>query len=148
MRVIEQSGRLTDLAVLGRLAQTELQDLLRHRAQTNRRIAVLRKTIRALLGDEATHDTRLAAVRLTPRKREGITHICRTVLQNASTQLTAREIAEAIRLSHPSETSRHRDLLASVTAVLRYLLESGEVNNTFNEEGKRTWFIVRDRLGS
>jgi len=140
---IQQSAKQTDLAVVGRMAQTELQELMRKRAQMNRRIVVLRKTLRALLGDEAVRDSRAyAAVRLTPRKREGITHICRMVLKQANRPLTSREITETIRLLHPAETARHRDLMASVTAVLRYLLESGEANNGFDEEGHRTWFVI------
>jgi hypothetical protein len=144
VQAIEQAGKQTDLAVVGRLAQSELQELLRKRTQMNRRIVVLRKTIRALLGNEAVRDLQLnSAIRLTPRKRDGITHICRTVLKQAARPLTARELTEMIRLSQPAEAARHRDLLAAVASVLRYLLESGEANNTFNEEGNRTWFAVR-----
>jgi len=140
----EQPGRQTDLAVVGKVAEHELRELLRHRAQVNRRIAVLRKTIRAVLGDEGVREARTsAAVRLTPRKREGITHACRTVLTQVVTPLTVREIADRVRVEHSAAAASQRDLLASVSAVLRYLLESGEANNTFNEEGNRTWFAVR-----
>jgi hypothetical protein len=144
VHVIEQPARQTDLAVIGRVAEHELRELLRHRAQVNRRIVVLRKTIRAVLGDEAARDSRTpAAIRLTPRKREGITHSCRLVLTQASLPMTVREVAEAIRRSCPSAAASQRDLRASVSAVLRYLLESGEANNTFNDDGNRTWFAVK-----
>jgi hypothetical protein len=61
--------------------------------------------------------------------------------------MTAREVAEAIRSSYPSAAARQRDLVASVSAVLRYLLESGEANNTFNDDGNRTWFTVKPPRG-
>ena len=144
MQVTEQPAKQTDLAMVGKVAEHELRELLRHRAQVNRRIAVLRKTIRAVLGDEATRDARTpATVRLTPRKREGITHACRVTLNEAGVPLTVRELSERIRASNPSAAAHQRDLTASVSAVLRYLLESGEANNTFNDEGNRTWFAVR-----
>jgi hypothetical protein len=144
VQVIQQPAKQTDLAVVGRVAEHELRELLQHRAKVNRRIVVLRKTIRAVLCDEGARDSRtLAAIRLAPRKREGITHACRLVLSQASFPMTVREVAEAIRSSYPAAATSQRDLLASVSAVLRYLLESGEANNTFNEEGNRTWFAVR-----
>jgi hypothetical protein len=144
VQVIEPPAKKTDLAVIGRVVEHELRELLRHRAQVNRRIVVLRKTIRAVLGDEAVRDSRTpAAIRLTPRKREGITHTCRLVLTQASLPMTVREVAEAIRSSYPSAAASQRHLLASVSAVLRYLLESGEANNTFNDDGNRAWFAVR-----
>ena len=58
VQVIEQPAKQTDLAVIGRVAEHELRELLRHRAQVNRPIVVLRKTIRAVLGDEAARDSR------------------------------------------------------------------------------------------
>jgi hypothetical protein len=124
----------------------ELQQLLRQRGEMNKRIEVLRKTIRALLGREVSGETSFPAVRMTPRKREGITELCRTVLKEAKQPLTRMEITEAIRASYPMEAARHRNLPAAVTAVLRYLLESGEANDNFNDEGRRTWFAVRDRI--
>lgn len=144
MQLIEQSSKQTDLGVIGRLAQSELRDLMSQRAQLNRRITVLRKTIRTLLGNGASRDSRTAAaVRLTPRKRDGLTHLCRQALREANDPITVRAVAELVRQYHPPEASRHRDLVASVGAVLRYLLESGEVNNAFDDEGNRTWFVVR-----
>ncbi len=149
MQLSEQSAKQTDLAVVGRLAQSELQELMRRRAQMNRRIVVLRKTLRALLGNDAVRDSQVySAARLTPRKRDGMTHICRTALKQAARPLTARELTEMIGLSQPADAARHRDLLAAVSSVLRYLLESGEANNTFNEEGNRTWFAVRHPGGA
>ena len=144
MHFIEQPDKQTDLAVVGKHAEHELRELLRHRSQVNRRISVLRKTIRAVLGDEGVREARASsAVRLTPRKREGITHACRTVLTQATAPLTLKDIADQVRREHSTAAAHQRDLLASVSAVLRYLLESGEANNTFNEDGNRTWFAVR-----
>jgi hypothetical protein len=57
--------------------------------------------------------------------------------------MTVREVAEAIRSLYPSSSARQRDLLASVSAVLRCLLEAGEANNTFNDDGNRIWFAVK-----
>ena len=148
MQLSEQPATQTDLAVVGRVAQRELQELMRQRSQLNRRISVLRRTVRAVLGDDEARDTpAFAAVRLTPRKRDGITHACRTALGQMTRPLTAREITELVRSTSPEALAGHRDPLAAVTAVLRYLLESGEANNGFDDEGRRTWFATRSRAG-
>jgi hypothetical protein len=150
MQLIEKPAGQTDLAEVGRVTRQELQQLLRHCDELNQRIVVLRRTLRAVLGDEvaARDPETFAAVRLTPRKRDGLTHICRCVLNQAPLPLTAIEITEAIRRASPTELRKHRDPLKSVTAVLRNLLEYGEANNTFNDEGRRTWFAVRKPPGS
>lgn len=145
MQLAEQTTPETDLAALGRVAQMELQDLLRKRGQMSRRIQVLRRTIRAIVGHAQRRDLQnYPVVRLTPRKRAGITPICQAILREAADPMTRQQIVEAIRRSHSSEAAAYRDLPAAVTAVLRQLLESGEANNTFNEDGHRTWFAVRE----
>jgi hypothetical protein len=147
MRGNERAGKQTNLAVIARAAQNELQELVRKRAEMNQRIVVLRRSIRALLSKDAVRNTQLnRAIKLSPRKRAGLTHICRIVLKRTARPLTAHDLTEEIRVSHAPEAARHRDLLASVSAVLRYLLESGEANNTFDDDGNRTWFATHHEL--
>ena len=147
MRGNERAGKPTNLAVIAGVAHNELQELVRKRAEMNQRIVVLRRSIRALLSKEAVRNTQLnRAIKLSPRKRAGLTHICRIVLKRTARPLTAHDLTEEIRVSHAPEAARHRDLLASTSAVLRYLLESGEANNTFDDDGNRTWFATHHEL--
>ena|SRR5215468_2617601 len=144
LAVTEHPRSETNFTVVSKAAEHELRELLRHRVQVSRRIAILRKTIRVMMGVESARVAQTsAAVRLGPRKREGITRACRTVLAQATTPLTVSQIAQLVRSSYANTASRQRDLLASVSAVLRSLLESGEANNAFDDDGSRTWFAVR-----
>lgn|SRR5262249_61256120 len=144
LAVTEHPRTETDLTVGSKAAEHELRGLLRHRAQVNRRIATLRKTIRVTMGVDVPRSAQTsAAIHLSPRKREGITRACRTVLEQANTPLTVLQIAQRVRFSHAHTASRQRDLLASISAVLRSLLASGEANNTFDDDGSRTWFAIK-----
>ena len=146
---LDQGTRQTDVEVIRRQALSELQQLVGKRAQLSRRISVLRKTVRALIADEARRNPPVhPLIRLTPRKRHGITHVCRSILQQATRPLAVQEIVDTIRILHPSAIRGNTDILGAVPAVLRYLLESGEANNTFNEEGVRTWFAARCNAGN
>lgn len=144
LAVTEHQRTETDLTVVGKTAEHELRELLRHRAQVNSRIAILRKTIRVMEGVDATPAAQITvAVGLRRRRRQGITRACRAVLADATTPLTLPQIAQRVRSSYGNTASRQRDLFASLSVVLRSLIESGEVNNSFDNDGSRTWFAIR-----
>ena len=135
----------TDLAAVVRSAQMEMRELLLRRSEISKRIAVLRKTLRLVMSAEQNDDSVVPAPRVRSRKSAAIIDACSMVLKQANKPLTNSEISEAIRASRRAETTRHRNLSAGVTRALSHLLACGEANNTFNEEGHRTWFAVRDR---
>ena len=133
-----------------RVALRELEGLLRQLAHVNRQILMVRRAITGLaatLGDDGVDGSvAVQATRVRRTRREDLTRACRTVLDHASLPLTAREVTHAVRELSPSAIADQANPVASVTAILRRLLEFGEVNNAFNEEGRRTWFATRKRL--
>ena len=135
----------TDLAAVVRSAQMEMRALLLRRSEISKRIAVLRKTLRLVMGAEQNGDSVVPAPRVRSRKSADIVDACRMVLKQATKPLTRSEITEAIRASRRAEITHHPNLSAAVTRALSHLLACGEANNTFNDEGRRTWFAVRDR---
>ena len=134
----------TDLAAVVLSAQMEMRELLRRRSEISKRIAVLRKTLR-LMSAEQSGDSVVPAPRVRSRKSTAIIDACRMVLKQATKPVSRSEITAAIRASRRAEIKHHPNLAAAVTRVLGHLLACGEANNTFNEEGHRTWFAVRDR---
>jgi len=135
----------TDLAAVVLSAQMEMRELLLRRSEISKRIAVLRKTLRLVMGAEQNGDSVVSAPRVRSRKSAAIIDACRKVLKQATKSLTRSEITEAIRASRRAEITHHPNLSAAVTGALSHLLACGEANNTFNEEGRRIWFAVRDR---
>jgi hypothetical protein len=133
----------TDLAAVVRSAQIEMRALLLRRIEISKRIAVLRKTLRLVMGAEQNGDSVVPAPRVRSRKSADIIDACRMVLKQATQPLTRSEISQAIRASRRAENTHHPNLSAGVTRALSHLLACGEANNTFNDEGRRTWFIVR-----
>jgi len=134
----------TDVADVVQSAQMEMRALLLRRSEISKRIAVLRKTLR-LVGDaEQNGDSVVPAPRVRSRKSAAIIDACRMVLKHATKPLTRSEITEAIRASGRAEITHDPKLSAGVTRALSHLLACGEANDTFNDEGRRTWFAVRD----
>ena len=150
MELIEQSGKLLEVEFGQRISQRELEGLLRQLANVNRQILRVRRAITGLAAtlseDESRRSTAVPARRLRRSKREDLTRACRAVLEQAGTPLTAGEITDAIRVSNATVVGDQAHPVASVTTVLSRLLEYGEVNNAFNEEGRRTWFATRKRV--
>ena len=145
MRAIEKTSDQTDFALIEQVAITELRELVHERAQVNRRISILRKTVRALSANGGTRNPRTyAEIGLTLQEVEGVASACRSLLRQANRPLTMEEITEAVRLSQSPKAKRRRRLLLSISFVLRNLLESGEVNNAFDEDGTRTWFATQN----
>src|SRR5215469_8482708 len=135
----------TDVAAVVRSAQMEMRALLLQRSEISTRIAVLRKTLRLVMDAEQNGDSVVPPPRVRSRKSAASIDACRMVLKQATKPLTRSEIIEAIRTSRRAEIADHPRLSAAVTRALSHLLECGEANNTFNDEGCRTWFAVRDR---
>lgn len=135
----------TDLAAVVRSAQMEMRELLLRRSEISKRIAVLRKTLRLVMGAEQNGDSVVPVARVRSRKSAAIIDACRMVLKQATKPLTRGEITEAVRASRRAEITHHPNLSAGITSALTHLLACGEANNTFNEEGRRAWFAVRDR---
>ena len=138
----------TALGAVVRSAKIEMQELLLRRSEISKRITVLRKTLRLVMSAEQNGDSVVPAPRVRSRKYAGIIDACRMVLKQATKPLTRSEITEAIRASRRAEITHHPNFSAAVTNALSHLLACGEANNTFNDEGCRAWFAVRDRTAA
>ena len=126
----------TDVAAVVRSAQMEMRALLLRRSEISKRIAVLRKTLRLVMGAEQDGDSVVPAPRVRSRKCAGINDACRMVLKQATKPLTCREITEAIRVSRRAEITHHPNLSAAVTRALSHLLASGEANKSIGRAAR------------
>ncbi len=130
-----------------RAAQTELKDLIRQKTVIMKRIGTVRQTLLGLanlFGDDILSDDLLGAERKGSGRQPGFTRACRRVLMTAESPLSAREISERLRIQIPLVLDRHKDPLASVTTVLNRLVEYGEAQALFREDGRRTWQWAAD----
>jgi hypothetical protein len=131
-----------------RAAQEELRLLLHQRSEIVKRIGTVKQTIVGLanlFGDQVLSDELLEIVdRKSSGRQPGFTRACRTVLIEAARPLSAREICECIQQRVPSVLQRHKDPIASVTTVLNRLVEYGEAQPLFRDDGRRTWRWVAD----
>lgn len=116
----------------------QLRQLLLQRQTIDRRIAILKHTIKgltlfygeALLGSP----TDVAA----GERRSGITHACRLVLDQADAALTARELYAALQKDFPDLFRTLGNHRASLFTILNGLTKYGEIH-TFLWTGSRLW---------
>ena len=131
-----------------RTAHQELLALLQQRADLMKRIGTVKQTIIGLanlFGDDVLDDELLTLVDRKPSGRQpGFTRACRTVLMDARSALTARDVVAQMQHRFAAVLVNHKDPLASVTTVLNRLVAYGEVRTAVNESGKRVWEWVSD----
>lgn len=131
-----------------RTAHHELLALLQQRADLMKRIGTVKQTIIGLanlFGDDVLDDELLTLVDRKPSGRQpGFTRACRTVLMEARTPLSARDVVTHMQNRFAAVLVNHKDPLASVTTVLNRLVAYGEARATANESGKRVWEWVSD----
>lgn len=148
--VIQQQSGQYDAHVkeVVRAAQNELKDLIRQRAEIMKRIGTVRQTLLGLanlFGEEVlTYELLGLVERKSSGRQPGFTRACRVVLMGAERSLTAREICERLRVQAPTVLDRHKDPLASVTTVLNRLVEYGEAQALFRDDGRRAWQWVAE----
>ena len=122
--------------------QDELRRLIEQRTEIMKRIGTAKKTISglwALLGSDVASEEVLQLMGGSIRGRQaGFTQACRTILMEADGALTAHEMRDRILVRDPTLSSRHKDLLASITTVLNRLVNYGEAVKVSNAHG-RAW---------
>ena len=116
----------------------QLRQLTRQRQSIDRRIAILKRTIKglALLYGDGMAGTPVEVAAGEPRL--GITHACRLVLNRADTPLTAREIDAALQQEFPDVFRRTENHRSSLFTVLNRLTKYGEID-TFLRNRSRFW---------
>jgi len=73
------------------------------------------------------------------RKQPGFTRACRVILMEAVTPLGARHGLRELQRRFPELIERHKDPIASVTAVFNRLVGYAEVRSFRNGRGRRVW---------
>ena len=116
----------------------QLQQLTLQRQKIDRRIAILKRTIKGLAvlyGDVLLRAPEEVAA---GERRSGITHACRLVLDRADTPLTAREVYAALQKEFPDVFRTPGNHRASLFTILNRLTKYGEID-TFLRNGSRFW---------
>ena len=106
------------------------------------KIQAVKKTIAglALLFGKEILDPNLATLvgeRVQGRKR-GLTQLCRNILLQSEKPLTTREVHDLINQADPELLKSHKSGMASVTTILRRLVESGKARG-YIKEHHRIW---------
>ena len=126
-----------------RSAQHELNQLLRQRAETMKRIGTVKQTLVCLAKvfgeDVLTPEVMRLLGRGSTRKQPGFTRACRVVLMEAVTPLDARHGLRELQRRFPELVERHKDPVASVTTVFNRLVGYAEVRSFRNGRGRRVW---------
>jgi hypothetical protein len=116
----------------------QLGQLTLQRQRIDRRIAILKRTIKglALLYGDVLLRTREDGA--TGERRLGITHACRLVLHRADTPLTTPEVYAAVQEGFPYVFRTPGNHRASLFTTLKRLTKYGEIE-TFVRNGSRFW---------
>ena len=135
---------------VARAARSELEGLLRQRAELMRRIGTVRQTLAGLTSlfgcsglSNALHksgDTGTLASQQT-----GLTNACRIVLLQADGPLRAHQVRDRLRFQG-LRLEKHRDPAATVTTILRRLGQYGEARSVPLPDGNRGWEWIPQRL--
>jgi hypothetical protein len=146
---VEMDGDGTHVQEVIRAAHNELSELLRQRAEIMKRIGTVKQTIIGLaniFGDNLLDDDLLNLVEHKGSGRQaGFTRACRMVLIEATHPLTAREVCAALKEKFSGALLNHKDPLASVTTVLKRLVDYGEARSLMPQGGKRVWEWIAER---
>jgi chorismate mutase len=146
---IEPGGDSRHVQQVIRAAHNELAELLRQRAEIMKRIGTVKQTIIGLaniFGDDLLDDDLLNLVEHKGSGRQaGFTRACRLVLIEATHPLTARGVCAGLQEKFPGVLLNHKDPLASVTTVLKRLVDYGEARSLAPPGGKRVWEWIAER---
>jgi len=131
-----------------RQAHDELRQLLQQRSEIMKRIGTVKQTISGLanlFGDGVLNEELLELVdRKSNGRQPGFTKACRMILMEANRPLSARDICEYFHHKMPTMLARHKDPMASVTTVLKRLVEYGEAQAVLSSTGRRAWRWVAE----
>jgi hypothetical protein len=126
-----------------KVAEEDLRQLIRQRADIVKRIGTIKQTIVGLaniFGDDWVGEELWGLLgRKDAARQRGLTKSCRTVLMEANRPLGAQEICEQLQGRIPPVLVHHKDPAASVTTVLNRLVAYGEALKVHDENGRRAW---------
>lgn len=135
------SGLTLHSQELVRQLHEDLLQLLRQRAEVTRRIGIVKKTalgLSVMFGEGSLSAEMRELLDLgEPLRKPGLTKACRTVLIEADSSLSAREICHRISVRAPALIKNHKDPLASVTTILNRLVGYGEAKRVLLPNNRR-----------
>ncbi len=126
-----------------RLAENELQALLKQQATIALRIQHVKKTLAGLSivfgSDVLSDDTlRLLSPQSSTRKR-GLTNACRQIILEAGRPLRSVDICALLAEQEPEVLKNHRSPAASVATIMKRLCAYGEARAILTPTGQRAW---------
>ena len=127
-----------DLRTVVEHAQDQLMQLMRERQQIAQRIAILKRTIKALYFYMASSCYVRPTMAQTKSADAELTNACRLVLTRADTSLSAQDISAILKEEFPDLFRRPGNQYASLVTILNRLVEYGEAD-TFLRNGSRFW---------
>jgi len=124
----------------------ELDSLHTEHAVIVKRIALIRQTLHGLagvfgpelLGGDLQNLLSFRAVQAGTGSR-GLTETCRRMLMELSTPVTVHQLCRRIQERCPDVLANNKKPTASLSVILRRLVEYGEAENGLDDSGKRTW---------
>lgn len=139
-RSLENGVTLHTQELVQQLYENLLQ-LLRQRAEITRRIGIVKKTalgLSVMCGESVLSAEMRELLDLgEPLRKPGLTKACRTVLMEADSSLSPREICHRISVRDPALIKNHKDPLASVTTILNRLVGYGEAKRVLLPNSRR-----------
>jgi len=141
----------TNLYVLDvmRRAEQELRQLIEKRAEISKRIGTVQRTmvgLAKLFGDDTLRTDMLHLfARERGTRRAGITWACRKVLMESRRPMGARDVCDEIQRTGPALLANHKHPTASITTILRRLVDYGEAKAMRGDDGQCAWLWVAER---
>ncbi|HEX4785420.1 MAG TPA: hypothetical protein VH350_13845 [Candidatus Sulfotelmatobacter sp.] len=141
----------TNLYVLDvmRRAEQELRQLIEKRAEISKRIGTVQRTmvgLAKLFGDDILRaDLLHLFARERGTRQAGITWACRKTLMEARRPMRAHDLCEEIQRTAPALLANHKHPTASMTTILRRLVDYGEAKAMPGDDGQCAWLWVAER---
>ncbi len=143
----ESNERTPQITQTAGLIQSQLKQLLYERAVIVKRIAKIRRAIaglNAIYADARREDLADTVEALPSQSRSSLTEVCRSVLRNSTTPLTAIEMATLLRSKHGVD---QKYLTRSITSICRRLVAHGEATVMVGDSGHQAWMCRTDSGG-
>lgn len=141
----------TNLYVLDvmRRAEQELRQLIEERAEITKRIGTVQRTmvgLAKLFGDDILRSDLLHLfARERGTRQPGITWACRKILMETRRPMGARDVCDEIQRTTPALLANHKHPTASITTILRRLVDYGEAKALPGDDGQCAWLWVAER---
>src|SRR5581483_1036285 len=123
-------SREANVREVGRIAKEELRRLGKDLSVLTKRIGTIKRTLAGManvFGEQFFSEELLELMgRKNSIRQSGLTSACREALLGAKERLSAADLCDRLRRSHPGLLDRHKNPIASVSTVMHRLVSYGE----------------------